>query len=113
MGSIRNAREPGDDGSDAESDDSSGPPPLVELSGSGDDMPPPLVESSGSGDDMPPPLVESFLTLYVSEVRGEIHGPLHFAPDERIEQIQQWLEEDTFRSRCVDGSEQRNTSLPA
>ena len=27
---------------------------------------------------------------------------MHFKPDERIEKIQQWLEEDTFRSRCVD-----------
>ena len=43
-----------------------------------------------------------YLTLYFSEVTGEIHGPMHFAPDERVEQIQQWLEEETFRSRCVD-----------
>ena len=43
-----------------------------------------------------------YLTLYFSEVTGVIHGPMHFAPDERVEQIQQWLEEDTFRSRCVD-----------
>ena len=27
---------------------------------------------------------------------------MHFAPDERVEQIQHWLEEQTFRSRCVD-----------
>ena len=40
--------------------------------------------------------------LYFSEVSGDIHGPLHFAPDEPVEQIQQRLEEDTFRSRCVD-----------
>ena len=43
-----------------------------------------------------------YFTLYFSEVTGEIHGPMYFAPDERVEQIQQWLEEDTFRSRCVD-----------
>ena len=43
-----------------------------------------------------------YLTLYFSEVSGDMHGPLHFAPDERVEQIQQWLEEETFRSRCVD-----------
>ena len=43
-----------------------------------------------------------YLTLYFSEVTGEIHGPMHFAPDERVEQIQQWLETYTFRSRCVD-----------
>ena len=59
MGSIRNAREPEDDGSEAESDDSSGPPSLVESSGRSDDMPPPLVESSGSGNEMPPPVMES------------------------------------------------------
>ena len=46
--------------------------------------------------------VHRFLTLYFCEVSSDIHGPLHFKPDERIEQIQQWLEEDTFRSRCVD-----------
>ena len=43
-----------------------------------------------------------YLTLYFSQVTGEIHGPMHFAPDERVEQIQHWLEHDTFRSRCVD-----------
>ena len=43
-----------------------------------------------------------YFTLYFSEVTGEIHGPMHFAADERVEQIQQWLEEETFRSRCVD-----------
>ena len=43
-----------------------------------------------------------YLTLYFSEVNGDIHGPMYFAPDERVEQIQQWLEEETFRSRCVD-----------
>ena len=60
MGSIRNAMQPGDDGSDADSDDSSGPPPLVESSGSGDDMPPPpLGESRRSGDEMLPPLMQS------------------------------------------------------
>ena len=42
------------------------------------------------------------MTLYFSEVTGVIHGPMHFAQDERAEQIQQWLEEETFRSRCVD-----------
>ena len=30
-----------------------------------------------------------YLTLYFSEVSGDIHGPLHFAPDEPVEQIQQ------------------------
>ena len=45
--------------------------------------------------------VHRLLTLYFSEVSSDIHGPLLFKPDERIEQIQQWLEEDTFRDRCV------------
>ena len=40
--------------------------------------------------------------MYFSEVSGEVHGPMLCAADERVEQIQQWLEEDTFRSRCVD-----------
>ena len=43
-----------------------------------------------------------YLTLYFSEVTGEVHGALYIAPDERVEQIQQWLEEETFGSRCVD-----------
>ncbi len=42
------------------------------------------------------------MTVHFSEVSGEIHGPIHFKPDERVEQIQQWLDEFTFRSRCVD-----------
>ena len=29
-----------------------------------------------------------------------MHGPLFFAPDQRVEQIHQWLEEETFYSRC-------------
>ena len=45
---------------------------------------------------------DGYLKLYFSELCGDVHGPLHFAPDERVEQIQQWLEEETFRSRCVD-----------
>ena len=40
------------------------------------------------------------LTLYFSEVTGEIHGPMHFPADEEVEHIQEWLEEYTFRSRC-------------
>ena len=27
---------------------------------------------------------------------------MHFRPDEPVEVIQQWLDEETFRSRCVD-----------
>ena len=27
---------------------------------------------------------------------------MHFAPDERVEQIEQWLEGETFQSLCVD-----------
>ena len=42
------------------------------------------------------------LTLYFYEVNGEIHGPMHVARDEQVEQIQAWLEEKTFRSRCFD-----------
>ena len=42
------------------------------------------------------------LRLYFAAVGGEVHGPLHRRPDERVEQIQQWLEEETFRSLCVD-----------
>ena len=42
------------------------------------------------------------MSLYFSELCGDVHGPLHFAPDEPVEQIQQRLEGDTFRSRCVD-----------
>ena len=44
----------------------------------------------------------NFLALYFSEVSGDIHGPLHFAPDEPVEQIQHRLEAETSRSRCVD-----------
>ena len=29
-----------------------------------------------------------------------MHGPMFFAQDLRVEQIQQWLEEETFYSRC-------------
>ena len=42
------------------------------------------------------------LSLYFSELCGDVHGPLHFAPDERVEQILHWLEEQTFRAHCVD-----------
>ena len=31
-----------------------------------------------------------------------MHGPMYFRPDEPVEVIQQWLDEETFRSRCVD-----------
>ena len=31
-----------------------------------------------------------------------MHGPMHFRPDESVEVIQQWLDGETFRSRCVD-----------
>ena len=30
-----------------------------------------------------------------------MHGPFFFAPDQRVEQIHQWLEEYTFYSRCI------------
>ena len=43
-----------------------------------------------------------FLTLHVRDVSGEVHGPLVFGVEERVERIQQWLEEETFRSLCVD-----------
>ena len=43
-----------------------------------------------------------YLRLYFSEVSGEVHGPMLWAPNARVEQIQQWLEEETFESRCVD-----------
>ena len=42
------------------------------------------------------------LQLYFSEITGEIHGPMPFAPNERVEKIQQWLEEETFSDRCYD-----------
>ena len=42
------------------------------------------------------------LTLYFSNVAGLIHGHLYCAANERVEQIKQRLESDTFRSRCVD-----------
>ena len=31
-----------------------------------------------------------------------MHGPIHFSSHESVEVIQQWLDEETFRSRCVD-----------
>ena len=40
--------------------------------------------------------------LYFSEVNGNMHGPMFFTPDEPVEVIQQWLDEETFRSHCVD-----------
>ena len=45
---------------------------------------------------------EPYYGLYFIEDGGEVHGPMPWAADERVEQIQQWLEEDTFKSRCVD-----------
>ena len=42
------------------------------------------------------------VTLYFSEVTGETHDPMHFSPDEWVQQIQWRLQEETFRSRCVD-----------
>ena len=42
------------------------------------------------------------MKLYFAEVGGEVHGPMQFAPDARLEWIQQWLEEETFQSLCVD-----------
>ena len=38
--------------------------------------------------------------LYFSEAGAQMHAPFFFAPDQRVEQIHQWLEEDTFYSRC-------------
>ena len=49
-----------------------------------------------------PSRAPGYLKLYFGEVGGEVHGPLHRRPDERVEQIQQWLEEETFQSLCVD-----------
>ena len=43
-----------------------------------------------------------YLTLYFSDVTGETYGPLHFASDERVNTITEWLINHTFRSRCVD-----------
>ena len=43
-----------------------------------------------------------YLRLYFSEVSGEVHGPMLWGSDQRVEEIQQWLEEETFESRCVD-----------
>ncbi len=42
------------------------------------------------------------LKLYFAELGGDVHGPMHFAPDERVQQIEQWLEGETFQSLCVD-----------
>ena len=49
-----------------------------------------------------PPAAPHYLKLYFAELGGEVHGPMHFAPDERVEHIEQWLEEETFQSLCVD-----------
>ena len=43
-----------------------------------------------------------YVTLYFSELAGQIHGPMQFAADELVEQVQQWLEQEACRSRCVD-----------
>ena len=43
-----------------------------------------------------------YLNLFFSEVCGDVHGPQYWREDERVEEIQQRLEEITFRSRCVD-----------
>ena len=43
-----------------------------------------------------------FLTLYFSDLSGEVDGPVFAHPEERVEQIEQWLEEDLYASRCVD-----------
>ena len=39
--------------------------------------------------------------MYFTEVSWDIHGPFEFATDEGVEQIQQYLETHTFRSRCI------------
>ena len=49
-----------------------------------------------------PPAAPHYLKLYFTELGGEVHGPMHFAPNERVEQIEQWLEGETFQSLCVD-----------
>ena len=56
----------------------------------------------GPKEDMPSTMSRPDMQLYFSEVSGDIHGPLHFAPDEPVEQILQRLEGDTSRSCCVD-----------
>ena len=37
---------------------------------------------------------DGYLTLFFSDAGGMIYGPLVFAQDERIEQIQHWLEDE-------------------
>ncbi len=61
-------------------------------------------EEFGSLEDsaLTDPSGRRFVTLHVRDVSGEVHGPLVFGVEERVEQIQQWLEEETFRSLCVD-----------
>lgn len=46
--------------------------------------------------------ISGCLQVYFSEITGENHGPLHWAPKQRVEKIQQCLEEVTFRDRCYD-----------
>ena len=40
-----------------------------------------------------------YLKLYFSDVTGETYGPLHFASDERVNVITEWLVNHTFKSR--------------
>ena len=44
--------------------------------------------------------IRSNFRLYFSEAGAQMHGPFFFAPDQRAEQIHQWLQEYTFYSRC-------------
>ena len=54
----------------------------------------------------PDPNAPHYLRLYFAELGGElvhdVHDPMLFAPDDRVEEIQQELGEETFRSLCVD-----------
>ena len=43
-----------------------------------------------------------YLTLYFAEVSGEVHGPVCFVPHQRVERIEKFLEEGTFKSKCID-----------
>ena len=46
----------------------------------------------------------------MSQTPYSIHGPELFEADDSVQDMQQWLEETAFRSRCVD--ENTNKRLP-
>ena len=80
--------------------------PAIAFPANANPLPPFAISTASSAEFLEPMHIaegtHGYLQLYFSEASGTTHGPLHFAQDERREQNQHWLEEQTFRARCVD-----------